>query len=1332
MPSDAGMAFVVIQHLPPDRESMVSSILAKHTQMPTHEVEDGTEVQPNQVYVIRPGRTMTIRDGRLHLGEPLDAPGHRRPVDDFFRSLAEEQRQRAICIIMSGMGSNGSSGAENIKAVGGLAIAQDPESAKFPSMPRHLLESGNADFVLRPQEMPEVLLRYCSHPYVVSNSLASIAARRDMHALSEILSVLRARTRRDFSGYKKPTVLRRIQRRMGLHQVPSLSEYATLLRQSSSEAPSLADDLMIHVTGFFRDAEAWEMLRRCVIDPLIAAREEGSSIRCWVTACSSGEDAYSLSMLLWEAAEAANKTFDIKVFATDTAERSLSRARTGMFPLGIEAEVSPERLGRFFDRDDAIYRVKKELRELVVFAPQNVIQDPPFSKLDICTCRNLLIYLEPELQLRVLALLHFGLREGGALFLGSSETVNGVEDLYETVDKRARIFRRIGPTRHGAVDFAFPQAHAETPTESVLLRTGGRLTVAQLTHRKLMDCYTPPAVTIDREHRVVYFHGDTAPYLAQPAGEPTRELLLLAREHLRGTVRAALDQAVTENRKATARDGVFETQAGRFRVEVAVEPLESKLASGYYVVTFHEVREPRPVVVEGGKQEVVELEAELARVRDELQSTIEELQTSSEEMRASNEETMSINEELQSTNEELETSKEELQSLNEELTTVNVQLQTKIEEHEATSNDLSSLLSSTDIAVIFLDTRFRIRRYTPAVKELVELIPSDVGRPLSDMKLKFADESLIADCQDVLERLMPNEKEIASDGGRTHVRRILPYRTLDNRINGVVITFLDVTAMKEADLARQESDARFRLISEGAPDFAIILMNPHGVIRSWNVGAENITGYSAEAVIGQSGSLIYADPDPPAKLKREIETAIHHGRAVDETWHRRQDGSHFWGSGVLTALRDSHGQLTGFVKILRDETARKRIEQQRDALLEREQAARREAENANHIKDQFLTRLSHELRTPLSSILIWSEMLQHKSLEEQDRQEGLQAIQRCAHSQQQLLDDLLDTARIASGKLRINRRVIEIEPLIRMTIDTIRPVAHDRGVELIADLPADCGRIPVDADRFRQILGNLLTNAVKFTRSGGRVTVSYATTERTAELRVADTGQGIEPDFLPYIFTPFSQADHSATRSYGGLGLGLAICRELVELHGGSIDAQSRGPGQGATFTVRLPLNSPGEMHTEDTCTADASFSDDAIANVRILLVEDDGRTADALTHMLTSYGAQVTAANSADAAVRAYQENRPDVIVSDIGLPGEDGFDLLRRIRALEAEFGAAATPAIALSAFAGRQHRRMAEEAGYGDYVAKPASSATLLAAISRQLPKRAAAGQTPRGSA
>ncbi|MFO0847225.1 MAG: chemotaxis protein CheB [Gemmataceae bacterium] len=818
MRPDGGMAYVLVQHLPPDHHSMIAEILARRTGMPVRQVEDGMPVEPDHVYVIRPGHVLTLRDGRLHLGPRLGSPrAANRPIDDFFKSLAEEQRERAIAVVMSGMGSNGTAGAQAVKAVGRLCIAQDPETAQFPSMPRHLIDAGYADHIARPADMPELLLGYADQPYARGGREADAPAllSREQHHLREILAVLRSRTRQDFSGYKKPTVLRRVQRRMGLARTAGLAEYARLLRQNPAEVQALADDLLIHVTGFFRDPDAWEVFRERAVVPLVAAREYGATVRAWVTACSSGEEAYTLAMLLVEEADRAGKHLDIKVFATDLADRSLAHARSGVYPGGIESEITADRLARFFTKDDEVYRVRQELRDRVVFAPQNVLQDPPFSRLDLATCRNLLIYLEPDVQRRVLSLLHFGLREGGTLFLGTSETIAGAEELFEPVDKKARIYRRVGPTRHGAVEFPLPHGFpAGGPGAGGRGRRadGGRPSVAQITQHELLSHHTPAAVAVDRDYRVLYFHGDTRAYLVQPTGEPTRDLLLLARDGVRPAVRVALHRAAAEGVPATAADGWADAGNGRqVRVAVTASPAPGVAPDGtpappdYFVVSFADHGNlPHPAAPAAGNGGTAD---EFRRLRAELQSTIEELQTSNEELKASNEEVMSVNEELQSANEELESSKEEMQSLNEELNTVNSQLRAKMEEYQTASSDLTSLLASTDIAVLFLDTSFRIRRFTPAARDLVDLIPGDVGRPLAALARRFDDPHLDNDCRAVLERLVPAEREVAGADGRHYLRRVLPYRTTDNRIDGVVVTFVDITARKAAEAALRENMA---------------------------------------------------------------------------------------------------------------------------------------------------------------------------------------------------------------------------------------------------------------------------------------------------------------------------------------------------------------------------------------------------------------------------------------------------------------------------------------------------------------------------------------------
>ncbi|HEX8324878.1 MAG TPA: chemotaxis protein CheB [Tepidisphaeraceae bacterium] len=1310
---DSGIAFVLIQHLSPKHESVMAELLSHHTKMPVLQVSDGMEVLPNHVYMIRPGFTMTIKDGHLHLGESAALAGHRRPVDDFFKSLAEEQRERAIAVILSGTGSNGTAGAAAIKAVGGMCIAQDPDSCRFASMPRSMIDSGLADTVLKPAEMFEAIVAYATHPYAAGEdkSPASVA-RQDKLALTEVLAVLRARVRHDFSGYKKPTIVRRIQRRMSLLQTARMIDYVRTLRQSPAEVHALSDDLMIHVTGFFRDPEVWETLRQKVILPMVRERSEDAPIRCWVTACSSGEEAYTLGMLLLEAAEAAGKHFDIKIFATDTAERSLSQARAGIFPGGIESDITPERLERFFYKDDAFYHVKKELRELVVFAPQNVLQDPPFSRLDLCTCRNLLIYIEPDVQRRVLQMLHFGLRENGTMLLGNSETITGAEDLFEPIDKRARIYRRVGSTRHGMIDFPIARSLRAAPNgtdgEPVtrLLPSG---TVAQMTNRLLLEQFTPAAVVIDREGRIVYYHGRTERFLEQPRGEPTRDIMTLVREDIRSTLRNAINRAFSESAEVHHAEGKLGRGEDRTRVSITVSPLDPKLSAVHFLVSFEEHDDPPPPVLVAANGEMNgQLTEELRRTRDELQSTIEELQTSNEEMKASHEEITSINEELQSSNEELETSKEELQSLNEELTTVNAQLVAKMEELERTTNDLASLLSSTDIAVVFLDTQFRIRRFTPAVRDLMDLIPADVGRPISDLARKFIDPELAADTAGVLERLVPIEREVVSDSDRWYLRRVLPYRTADNRISGLVITFVDITQRRAAMRSATKAEDRLRQNAEasGVGDWEVELPSRR---MYWSDRARELLGVptGVYATFDLHQSAIH--PDDRHGVEECLRCATE--PTSDGLFHCefrvvRPDGRILWLESRGRAEFDGDAGARQAVRVrgtLHDVTDRKTAESKITDALQREQAA-------NNTKDQFLANASHELRTPLSAILLWSSLLQADNCDPKVLAEGLASIESSAKAQQKLIEDLLDSARISEGRIKLDLRPTNLTKIVASAVDMLRPAAAAKDVALATDFGTDIGHAMADPERLQQVVWNLVSNAVKFTPAGGRVNVGLWRRGATIEIRIDDTGQGIEAGLLDSIFGRYSQADPSPTRRHGGLGLGLAISRQLVELHGGRIEVASAGLDQGSTFTVMLPLPASRDKSSAAPEPPAKALSLDG---VRVLLVEDDVKTRDGLTRVLARAGARVEAVGHVEDALKALARERPTLIVSDLGLPDRDGHSLIRQVRAEEAP--GERLPAIALSAFDRPQDQTRAIDSGFDTYLSKPVDPKRLISVLS-----------------
>ena len=734
-------------------------------------------------------------------------------------------------------------------------LAQDPESAAFTGMPRSAIATGIVDLVLAPDKMPEALLSLARHPYVRQPAEAVAEATTD-DQLNTLLSLVRAQTRRDFRSYKKRMLLRRIHRRMGLHQIQGLPPYIERLRNDADEIKALAVDLTINVTGFFRDPEAWKMLGDKVIAPLVRERPAASTIRIWVPGCSTGEEAYSIAMLVNEHAEAAKKSFDLKLFATDVAEGVLPSARAGTYPASIAQDVAPERLQRWFEMEVDTYAVTKNLRDAITFAPQNLLQDPPFSRMDLISCRNLLIYLEPEVQKRVLALFHFALREGGHLFLGPAETIAGQEDLFQTVSKKWRIYRRLGPTRHDIVDFPLivtSEASAELETRPEAARPQQRESAAELMERALLERYVPASVLVDRHFQVQYLRGPTEDYLRPPAGEPSYNLIAMARQGLQTTLRATVRKAVKTGQEVTAesrvrRDGALHP------VRVVVAPLGSaREAEARLLVTFlerefkPEASAPATVEDEAAQSE---LQAELDAAREDLRLTMAQMETANEELKASNEEIRSINEELQASNEELETSKEELQSLNEELNTVNSQLQAKLAELEQRTNDLNNLLNSTDVATLFLDRNLGIRWFTPAMKALLQLLPTDIGRPISHFAQRFRGGDLVEDARGVLVKLSAADSEVVSDDGHCYVRHMVPYRTGDDRIDGVVMTFVDITERKRAEqevqAAREHAESIVNTVRE-----PLLVLTPQLRVRSANPSFYRTYHVSPEETVGQ-------------------------------------------------------------------------------------------------------------------------------------------------------------------------------------------------------------------------------------------------------------------------------------------------------------------------------------------------------------------------------------------------------------------------------------------------------------------------------------------------
>ena len=931
LPENPGMAFIVVLHLHPAHESHLADLLRKVVKLPLSEVEGDTPVERDHVYVITPKHALTLEEGTIRVTPAGESPRH--PIDTLFHSLAKEQRQKAVAVVLSGTGTDGTAGAIRIKGEGGAVFVQDPQTAEYDGMPLAILGAGIADRVLAPEAMPQELLEFAAHPYVSAPGDAARLQEGEEPQLNTILTVLRTRARYDFHGYKTGTLLRRIRRRMGLRRVDDLGDYAEALRDDPVETEALLRDLLINVTAFFRDRQAWEELEKLVIEPLVRAAETDQPMRVWAPACSTGEEAYSIAMLMLDRAEAAGKQLDLKVFATDAAPHVLARARAGRFAASVAEEMPPERLARHFDKRGDYYQAKKQLRDAIVFAPQKLLQDPPFSRMDLVSCRNMLIYFEPEMQQKIIALLHFSLREGGYLFLGSAEGVGEREHMFRTVSKRWRIYRRLGPTRHDIVNF--PLAEVGRPPQVKPRAVPAAQAPSERARRALIERFAPPSVLIDDRFNVHYCHGGTERFLDQPRGEPTRDLLSLAKWGLTAQLRAAVHRATRDGGSVTVDAQVEGPKPVPVRIVVA--PLGEEGGPPRLLVSFLEaaVREAAPDVGVESDERLPrterELEDALRASRAELRETVEQLESSNEVLQASNEEVTSMNEELQSTNEELETSKEELQSLNEELNTVNLQLQHKIAELEEQTNDLDNLLSSTNIATMFLDRNMRIRFATPPVGELFDVRSTDMGRPVSELAQKFDDRDFAADADEVLRTLQPRDREVRTlAGGRWFERRIQPYRAED-RIDGVVVTFTDVTERKrsEDEVAAAKEFAESIVETVRHP---LLVLDPELKVLSANDAFRQTYLLSGDEAVGRRVYDVGGGQWDLPDLRRLLEEILPHDRAFDDL----PMAADFAGLGhrdmLLNGRRLDHVQL--ILLAIEDVTERRRAERGQLALLD--------------------------------------------------------------------------------------------------------------------------------------------------------------------------------------------------------------------------------------------------------------------------------------------------------------------------------------------------------------------------------------------------------------
>jgi two-component system, chemotaxis family, CheB/CheR fusion protein len=1321
LPKETGMAFVIIPHLDPTHDSAMAEILGRSTAMPVMQVTDEPLMQPNHVYVIPPDRNMIAADGHLKLVPRKEGRGPQRSIDLFLRSLAEDQQHRAIGVILSGSGSDGMLGLEEIKAEGGITFAQD-DTAQHESMPRSAIASGCVDYVLPPDEIAKELVRLSRHPYVAPQRDVQEEAETRQPSLVEVLDLLHRATGVDFTHYKRNTLYRRITRRAVLHKMDSLKDYVRFLQNTPSEVEALYQDILINVTSFFRNPEAFDVLKQKVFPRLMENRSRHDSVRIWVQGCATGEEAYSLAMAFSEYAETVGKTLQAQIFATDLNGTGIEKARAGIYAKNIVQDVSPERLRRFFAEVDGCYRINKTIRELCVFARHNMLTAPPFSHIDLVSCRNVLIYLDATLQQKLVPIMHYALNPHGFLWLGTSETIGNFRDLFELEDAKFKIYSKKPGTGRPAVNPVLTaytpevRGHGSKIPRLPIAANGGGLDTQKEADRFLLARYAPAGVVVNGDLDILQFRGNTGLYLEPAPGRASLNLLKMLREGLLVSVRGAFHKAKKEEVPVREENLHVKSNGGYHDVHVEVIPLKGNSThEGCFLVLFEEAGQPlnrarleEPVPVETGdgesaEREINRLKQELAATREYLQSVIEQQEGANEELQSANEEVQSANEELQSINEELETSKEEIQSSNEELATVNDELHNRNLELSQSNNDLLNLLTSVQMAILMVGADLRIRRFTPTAEKLFNLIPADVGRPVGDIKLNVPVDDLEKQLAEVIDTVSVREMEVQDKQGRWFSLRLRPYKTLENKIDGAVIVLVDVDTLKRAQLATKESEERYRLLVECATGFAIMMLDPEGKVMSWNLSAQRVFGFKAAEIVGEHYRRFFLPEDIQAGKTDQIlrQAMLQEEGTKDDHLLVRRDGSRFWASGTTTALRDQTGQLRGYSKVVQDISERKRLE---EALRQRIE----ELAAADRAKNEFLALLAHELRNPLAPMRNAVLVQKEPGAKPEVLKQAQEIIERQIQNMTRLIDDLLDVSRITQGKITLRKVPLDLATTLTRVVESVGHHVKARGQHLAVNLPEEPITVEADPIRLEQVFGNLLHNASKFTPPGGHLWLSAKSLDHgrrpTVEVRLRDDGSGISREALPRIFDMFMQAEHSLDRTQGGLGIGLTLVKNLVELHGGQIEAVSAGPGKGSEFIVRLPTSKAAPHLTHDT-THEPLPRQDALC--RILVVDDNVDAADTLAMLLKFVGHDVKVVHDGAAALKVTEQFHPQVVLLDIGMPRMDGYEVARRMRQ---QPGMDKAILMALTGYGQDEDRRRAWEAGFDHHLTKPVSPVVL----------------------
>ncbi|MHB8884842.1 MAG: chemotaxis protein CheB [Methylovirgula sp.] len=1325
VPTGNGMAFILVQHLDPTHESMMVDLLADHTSMVTQQAADGMLIEPDNLYVIPPGTYLSVGKGTLHLSEPQARHGARLPFDFLLHTLATEYGARAICVILSGTGADGSSGLKAVKENGGLVIAQDPDEAGFDGMPRTAIMTGAVDLVLPVAKIPEALVKYARRMSLNHMQDTSNPQDKTPDWLPEIIELLRSKTVHDFRLYKPGTLQRRIERRMAMAAIETdeIGRYIEILRNDTNELDLLAKDLLINVTSFFRDPKVFDLLAKKIIPALVRRSTPDHALRVWIAGCSTGEETYSLAMLCHEAITAAKSTIKLQVFASDIDPDAIAIAREGLYPETIAADVSSPRLAQFFTKEDRGYRVLPELRASVVFTVQDILADPPFSRIDLVSCRNLLIYLRPEAQEQVISVFHFALREDGILLLGNSETVSHFDRRFEVISKPDRIYRHIGHSRPGEIRFPIvpggdgvrlPARLGQRPTLS------RQAALAELCRTLIIETYAPAAILINSKYECLYSLGPTDRYLRVPSGQPTFDLLAMARPNTRSKLRSAIQQATKEKTRIVVAAGRTNPDANSVPFSIAAQPVQSDGEELLLICFIDEPTRERKQNSEPAPEDIpriTELEQELEAARSELQGAIHNLELSNEEQKAINEEALSVNEEFQSTNEELLTSKEELQSLNEELTALNSQLQETLERQRITSNDLQNILYSTDLATLFLDSDFNIRFFTPATKSLFNIIPSDVGRPLADLNSLAPDAALLPDARAVLQDLAPIEREIEGKNGTWYNRRILPYRTQENGVEGVVVTFTDITDRRHnaeiLEVAKRQAEvataAKSRFLAAASHDlrqplqtFALL----QGLLAKTVEGEreKKLVSRLEETLAAMSGmlnTLLDINQIEAGTVQTEMINF-----PINDMFDRLKDEFSYHAQAQKLDLRVVPTSLSAVTD---------------PRLLE--QMVRNLLSNALKYTRHGKVLLGCRQREGILSIEIWDTGIgvppeelhaifeEYHQLDNAARERsqglglGLAIVQRLGHL-------LGHRVRVRSQPGKGSVFVIDI--FQHSHAAQFEPQQHSAGGGAVEPIRVTGEILVVEDDPdMRELLEQLLNG------EGHR---AAAASDGIAALELVSR-QKLRPDLI--------LADYNLPNGMNGLELA-AMLRTQIHREVPVIILT----GDISTDTLRdialqdcVQLNKPVKFAELTQAIQDllshtgseghpphAAASVDATSGPKqpvIFIVDDDSQIRDSIRAVLEDDGRTVEAYATCEAFLEAYRSGREACLLIDAHLPGMSGLKLLQRLRETEDRL-----PAIMITGDGDVALAVQAMKAGASDFIEKPISRSDLLACIEHAL--------------